>query len=196
MDDLLKDLEISDDDLRAALSDINKKGYIDITEEDLKHVYLLALQHAKARLVFRILVKDIMTKDVITVHAHDDLEDVLRLLAENRISGIPVIDDENRPVGLISESDILSLIGMRKGHTFRDVMRHILGEPLPGRRGGNRPEDIMSSPVITTGPDENVSEVAKILDERKIKRLPVVDGEGKVIGIVSRGDIVRAIGKK
>jgi len=196
MDDLLKDLEISDDDLRAALSDINKKGYIDITEEDLKHVYLLALQHAKARLVFRILVKDIMTKDVITVHAHDDLEDVLRLLADNRISGIPVIDDENRPVGLISESDILSRIGMRKGHTFKDVMRHILGEPLPGRRGGNRPEDIMSSPVITTGPDENVSEVAKILDERKIKRLPVVDGEGKVIGIVSRGDIVRAIGKK
>jgi len=196
MDDLLKDLEISDDDLRAALSDINKKGYIDITEEDLKHVYLLALQHAKARLVFRILVKDIMTKDVITVHAYDDLEDVLRLLADNRISGIPVIDDENRPVGLISESDILSRIGMRKGHTFKDVMRHILGEPLPGRRGGNRPEDIMSSPVITTGPDENVSEVAKILDERKIKRLPVVDGEGKVIGIVSRGDIVRAIGKK
>ena len=194
MEDLLKDLEISDDDLRAALSDM--KGYVDVTEADLKHIYVLALQHAKERVAFKMSVKDIMTKNVMSVTMNDDLDKVIRLLSENKISGIPVVDNENRPTGLISEADILSLAGMKKGHTFRDIMRHILGEPLPERKEGNRVQDIMSSPAITTGPDASVREVAKLLDERKIKRLPVVDSEGKLIGIVSRGDIVRAIGKK
>jgi CBS domain-containing protein len=67
---------------------------------------------------------------------------------------------------------------------------------VPSRTGGNRVEDVMSFPPITSKVNDEVMEVAKILDERRIKRLPVVDNEGKLLGVVSRADIVRDIGRK
>jgi CBS domain-containing membrane protein len=184
----------SDDDLRAALKDM--KAYMDVTEEDLRKIYEIALRHARERLVSRVLVKDVMTKNVISVKRDADLHEASRLLSEHRISGMPVIDDNNRVIGVVSEADILVLAGMNKKHTFKDILRTILGEPVPARTGGNRVENVMSFPPITSKADDEVMEVAKILDERRIKRLPVVDNEGKLLGIVSRADIVRDIGRK
>ena len=184
----------SDDDLRAALKEM--KAYMDVTEEDLKKIYEIALRHARERLVSRVLVKDVMTKNVTSVKRDADLHEASRLLSEHRISGMPVVDDNNRVIGVVSEADILVLAGMNKKHTFKDVLRTILGEPVPARTGGNRVEDVMSFPPITSRAEDEVMEVAKILDERRIKRLPVVDNEGKLLGIVSRADIVRDIGRK
>jgi len=184
----------SDDDLRAALKDM--KAYMDVSEEDLKKIYELALRHARERLVSRVLVKDVMTKDVIAVKRDADLHEASRLLSEHRISGMPVVDDNNRVIGVVSEADILVLAGMSKKHTFKDILRTILGEPVTSRTGGNRVENVMSFPPITSKADDEVMAVAKILDERRIKRLPVVDNEGKLLGIVSRADIVRDIGRK
>ena len=184
----------SDDDLRAALKEM--KAYMDVSEEDLKKIYELALRHARERLVSRVLVKDVMTKDVIAVKRDADLHEASRLLSEHRISGMPVVDDNNRVIGVVSEADILVLAGMSKKHTFKDILRTILGEPVTSRTGGNRVENVMSFPPITSKADDEVMAVAKILDERRIKRLPVVDNEGKLLGIVSRADIVRDIGRK
>ncbi|MCX5717941.1 MAG: CBS domain-containing protein [Nitrospirae bacterium] len=186
--------DISGEDLRAALREV--KTYIDITEEDLKKIYEIALRHAKERLVSKVLVRDVMTKDVIVVQKYDDIHKAAKILSENNISGLPVVDKENYVAGVISEADILLTAGMRRGHTFKDVLRHILGEPLPERKSGDLVGDIMSSPAITTKPDVEISEVARVLDEKRIKRLPVVDNENKLIGIISRADIVRAMSKK
>jgi len=184
----------SEEDLRAALKEM--KTYVDVTEEDLKKIYEIALRYAQLRLVSHVPVKDIMTKTVITVKRNADLHEAARLLSERGISGMPVVDDNNRVVGVISEADILTLAGMKREHTFKDILRSILGEPLPARAsGGNKVEDVMSFPPITSRADEAVADVAKILDERRIKRLPVVDDQGKLLGIISRADIVRAIGR-
>ena len=184
----------SDDDLRAALKEM--KAYMDVTEEDLKKIYEIALRHARERIVSRILVKDIMMTTVVSIKRNADLHEAARLLSENRISGMPVVDDNNRVIGVISEADVLMLAGMKREHTFKDILRNILGEPVPARSGGNKVEDVMSFPPITSKADDEVMEVAKIFEERRIKRLPVVDNDGKLLGIVSRADIVRAIGKK
>ncbi len=88
------------------------------------------------------------------------------------------------------------MTGMKHGHTFKDIVRHILGEPLPERKAGNKVGDVMTSPAITARPDADIKEVARVLDEKRIKRLPVVDDGNKLIGIISRADIVRATGKK
>ena len=184
----------SDDDLRAALKEM--KAYMDVTEEDLKKIYEIALRHARERIVSRILVKDIMMKTVVSIKRNADLHEAARLLSENRISGMPVVDDNNRVIGVISEADVLMLAGMKREHTFKDILRNILGEPLPARSVGNKVEDVMSFPPITSKADDEVMEVARIFEERRIKRLPVVDNDGKLLGIVSRADIVRAIGKK
>jgi len=184
----------SGEDLREALKKM--KTYVDITEEDLTKIYEIALRHARERIASQVPVKDVMTKTVVTIKRDADLHEAARLLSENRISGMPVVDDNNRVIGVISEADILALAGMKKEHTFKDILRNILGEPVPARTGGNRVEDVMSFPPITSKADDDIAEVAKVLDERRIKRLPVVDGEGRLLGVVSRADIVRAISKK
>lgn len=189
-----KEFEISDEDIRSALKEI--KTYVDITEEDLKKIYSIALKHAKERLKKRILVSEVMTKNVISVKKDADIHEVSRLLSENKISGLPVVDDDNHVVGVITEADVLSMAGLKKGHTFKDIIRHILGEPIPERKEGNKVEDVMTSPAITTRPDVDIKEVARIFDEKRIKRLPVVDDENKLIGIISRADIVRKTGEK
>lgn len=184
----------SDDDLRAALKDM--KAYMDVTEDDLRKIYEIALRHARERIVSQLLVKEIMMTSVVSIKRNADLHEAARLLSENRISGMPVVDDNNRVIGVISEADVLTLAGLKKEHTFRDILRNILGEPVPVRSGGSKVEDVMSFPPITSKADDEVKDVAKILEERRIKRLPVVDDDGRLLGIVSRADIVRAIGKK
>lgn len=184
----------SEDDLRAALKEM--KTYMDVTEEDLKKIYEIAFRHARERIASRVPVKDIMTTTVVRVKRNADLHEAARLLSENRISGMPVIDDNNRVIGVISEADLLMLAGMKKEHVFKDIVRHILGEPVSARTGGNRVEDVMSFPPITSKADDDIAEIANVLDEKRIKRLPVVDAEGRLIGIISRADIVKAISKK
>ena len=185
--------DISDEDLRAALKEI--KTYVDITEEDLKKIYAIALRYAKERVASKVSVSDVMTKRVVTVKKDADLYEAANLLSENKVSGLPVVDDRGYVIGIISEADLLSMAGMKRGHTFKDRLRHILGEPLPKPKARDRIGDIMTAPAITTKPDADIKEAARVLEKRRIKRLPVVNDEGRLIGIISRADIVKAMGK-
>jgi CBS domain-containing protein len=137
-----------------------------------------------------------MSKNAITIARDADLHEAARILSENRISGAPVVDEQGRVIGVISEADLLTLAGLKREHTFKDVLRNILGEPVPARKRGNKVEDVMSFPPITAKADDDIGDVAEILDNRRIKRLPVVDDNGKLVGIIARADIVRALVKK
>lgn len=194
MDEIPNRCQISDEDLRAALKEM--KGYIDITEDDLKKIYTIALRHAAQRVARRVMVRDVMTRNVIHVRDDADIAEVTNLLSENRISGLPVVDGGGRVVGVITEADVLSMAGMKKDHAFKDILRHLLGEPLPVHTGSKRLRDVMSAPAITTGPESDIRDVALTIDEKRIKRLPVVDEQGRLIGLISRADIVRVIGTK
>jgi CBS domain-containing membrane protein len=185
---------LSDDDLRAAL--VEMKSYVDVTEEDLKKIFEIALRHAQERKTSQVPVREVMTKHVTSISPDADLHDAARILSEHRISGMPVVDENKRVIGVISQADILVLAGMHREHTFKDVLRNILGEPIPAAKSGEKVKDVMSFPPITSKADDVLGDVAQILDERRIKRLPVVDDDGKLIGIIARADIVRMIGKK
>ena len=80
----------TDDDLREALKDLGT--YVDVTEEDLKKIYSLALEHARQRLAASVAVAAVMTPKVVTVGKNDDIATAVRLLSENRISGLPVVE--------------------------------------------------------------------------------------------------------
>jgi CBS domain-containing membrane protein len=194
MDEIAKYCQISDEDLQAALKEM--KTYMDITEDDLKRIYTIALRHAEQRVARQIFVRDVMTKNVIKVKEDADINEVANLLSENRISGLPVVDGQDRVIGMITEADVLAMAGMKKGPTFKDIIRHLLGEPLSGHKEGKRLRDVMTKPAITTGPEADIREIALTLDEKRIKRLPVVDEQGRLIGVISRADIVRVIGAK
>lgn len=150
----------------------------------------------RSKIGLEMLVQDVMTKDVISVLKYESIMHVANILSERNISGIPVVDRDRRVIGIITQADILSMIGVRKEHTFKDLLRHMLGEPLPARKLGDIVGDVMASSVVTIRPYANIAEAARIMDERKIRRLPVVDDKGVLIGIISRADILKAIIKK
>lgn len=141
-------------------------------------------------------VQDVMTTDVIAISKFEGVMDVARTLSEKSISGLPVVDKDNRVIGIITQADILSVVGVRREHTVRDLLKHMLGEPLPERRTGDHVADIMTSPAMTVRPEENLAEAARILEGKKIRRLIVVDDGNRLVGIISRADILKAMIKK
>lgn len=192
-DDCSEKYPLTDEDFRSALADL--KTYVDITEEDLRRIYELALRHARERLAGGMPVREIMTTQVVAVKKGMDIRDAAHLLSQHHISGMPVVTEEGVVVGVLSEDDILSLAGIKRTSSFRDVLRHLLGEPVTGKAQGGSVGEAMSSPAITITPDRDIREAAEMLHSRRIKRLPVVDQNNRMIGIITRADIVRALGK-
>lgn len=123
-------------------------------------------------------VVDVMTSDVITVRASTSITDAARLMFRNRISGLPVCDADSCLIGMITEADFLRL----------EVDRHTDGEMSTVETVG----EVMTQNVMTIDPAAELSEVAAVMVKEDINRLPVVDGESKMLGIISRLDVVAA----
>ena len=181
--------EISDEDLRAALKEI--KTYVDITEEDLRKIYAIALRHARERSISKVPVRNVMTRAVVAIRKGDGINEAARLLSEHKISGLPVVDEGNHVLGIVSEADILSMAGLQRGHTFKDVLRHILGEPLPERKTGDKVGDIMSQPVVIVRPESLLESAVQVMLVQGIKKLPVMGGEfgEDLVGMLSLTDV-------
>jgi CBS domain-containing protein len=145
---------------------------------------------------FEMFVQDVMTRDIISILKYESVMRVAKILSEKNISGLPVVDKENNVIGIITQADILSIVGMRREHTFKDLLKHMMGEPLPERKMGDIVADIMASPAVTIKPFANIAEAAQLMDERNIRRLPVVDDGNKLVGIISRADILKAVLRK
>lgn len=112
-----------------------------------------------------LFASDIMTTNVRTVEASTSVEAAARIMFEQSISGIPVVDEHNHLIGVVSEFDVLAKDGETVG-------------------------DIMTQNVITVGEDTDPETIARMLIEQHIRRLPVVR-EGEVVGIISRSDLIR-----
>jgi CBS domain-containing protein len=128
-----------------------------------------------------------MTRDIVTVSPETPLKDAAELLARHRISGLPVLDG-GEVVGVVSEADIVARSTGRSGS--RNLLQRLTGAP-EGPAGATRVGEAMSSPAITISPDQPVAEAARTMVDRKVNRLPVVDGS-RLAGIVTRADLVRA----
>ncbi len=116
------------------------------------------------------IARDIMTRKVYTIRSEASAQEAAQQLDQHRISGLPVVDEGNDIIGIVTEADIISKVD----------------------KEGLRVSDIMSTEVTSVNEETPVSEIALLLTERKIKRVPVVQ-DGKLVGIVSRADIVHAV---
>lgn len=116
-------------------------------------------------------VGDLMTPTAVSVRPGTTFKEIARLLDEYDITAVPVVDDDGRPVGVVSEADLL------RKQTSVGV--------------GSSARDLMTSPAAVAQPEWNAVRAARTMEERKVKRLPVVDGDGRLIGVISRGDLVR-----
>lgn len=136
-------------------------------------------------------VADVMSQPVLSVFPEESLDKVVKILLDNRISGLPVVNREDEVVGIVSESDLVHWI--QKHSSSLNYWRerdHFLKElrALAARQAS----DVMTSPAIVVEEEVTLEEAAAILNERQIKRLPVVKGN-KLVGIVTRADIVKGI---
>ncbi len=184
-------VDISDDDVIEAMKEI--QGYLDITPGDFKEVYLKAYQHALRRLTRSVKVKEVMTTEVTYVFRKTPIKEVAQLMARKKVSGVPVLKADGSVAGVISERDFLFAMSGKKLGLSWTLLRSVLEEAscLAAPIEMQCAEDIMSSPAITISPDTSLIEVANIMANRNINRLPVVDTSGKLIGIVSRANVVK-----
>ncbi|HIP38094.1 MAG TPA: CBS domain-containing protein [Desulfocapsa sulfexigens] len=183
-------LEISDQDIFDAMKEI--PGYLDITPGDFKDIYELVYRHTLQRLSESVKAADIMTGKVVTVNPETAVAEAAELMAAREVAGVPVVDSGNHVVGILTERDFLSRMGRGNTKTFMGVVARCLEgkgcaamairEKLVG--------DIMTSPVITVKESMNSMEISALLREKRINRVPVIDQQGCLVGIVSREDIV------
>lgn len=131
-----------------------------------------------------------MTRAVVPVRPDTGFKEIARLLAEHDITAVPVLDHEDRPLGLVSEADLLLNEAAQE-----DPAGLLLTPQLPSRdRARSRAttaEGLMTSPAVCARPEWTVVEAARLMQRRRVKRLPVVDEAGRLVGIVSRSDLLR-----
>jgi CBS-domain-containing membrane protein len=136
-------------------------------------------------------VKDVMNKDVVVVSPRMPLKEVARVLVNRHFSGVPVVDDDGKVLGVVSEGDILVKERAPRGASSifeRALERETWATKHDARDAG----DAMTAPAVTIGPLRSVSDAASLMLDRGVHRLPVVDVDGKLVGIVTRADLVRA----
>ena len=144
-------------------------------------------------------VRDVMTSDVVTVEPETPLKDVARLMIEFGVSGIPVVDQTGLVVGVVSEADLL--VKERGPEAIpRRPLTWLLGESKASERDllkikAIAAREAMTSPPVTIGPDRPLREAADLMIRERINRLPVVGRAGRLLGIVTRADVVRAFSR-
>ncbi|MEO1377412.1 MAG: CBS domain-containing protein [Cyanobacteria bacterium J06635_10] len=143
-------------------------------------------------------VAEVMSRDLITVKRQTPLGEAIKILAEKRISGLPVVDDAGELIGIISETDLMwqqagvtppayfvifdSVIYLQNPLNFQRDLHKALGQTVG---------EVMSQKPITISPDKPLPEAARLMRDRKIHRLPVLDDSGQIVGILTLSDIIR-----
>jgi len=139
---------------------------------------------------------EVMTRDVLTVGPQTAVAEAIRLMLDNNVSGLPVLADNGKVVGILTEGDLL-----RRSETGTERHRPRWLEILmgPGRMAGEyirthgrRVEEIMTTDLISVAPDTPLDEVVSLMERRRIKRVPVLDDDA-LLGIVSRADLLRSL---
>ena len=144
--------------------------------------------------------KDIMTTDVIVANKNDIIANVANLLIKEKIGGLPVVDEENKVVGIISETDIMKkespvdsprMLNFIQGIIFLDDMKKFEDEMRA--IAAYKVEDLMSKDIITVNENDTFDYVANVMINKSINRVPVVDENNFLKGIICRYDIIKAM---
>jgi CBS-domain-containing membrane protein len=136
-------------------------------------------------------VAEVMTTDVVTVEPHTPFKDIARMLADRRVSAVPVVDDDQRVLGVVSETDLLRKeeflapwASRRLAHRGHRVER--------AKAAGTVAGELMTSPAINIGMGASLPVAARLMIDHGITRLVVVNADGRLAGIVTRSDLLRA----
>lgn len=179
-------LGFNKDDLLSAMKEMG--AYIDVSEEDLTRIYALATLHAHQRGLGSITLGHIMTREVVTIKPNTEFQEAWALMRKHRIRGVPVMDDEDRLIGMVSIADFLKAANWRMCDSVAQRLKFFLK-----RKAAATVERIMTTPVIAAKEDAPLTEAFRIFAENGINHLPVTNADGHLLGIVTRLDLLSAL---
>jgi len=140
-------------------------------------------------------VRDVMTKEVVSVHLGSALTAAATLMVQKKVSGVPVLDEHDRLAGVLTEADFLSAMNLEQS-AVTDALETVVRKRRARKGMGTIVDDIMTRPAITIRDDDSLRSAVTLMDTSRIKRLVVVDDDNRVRGVVSRGDLIRLYAMK
>lgn len=185
----------SQEDYQQALKSMD--SFIDVGVEDLMRLATRAEQFARQRTLTAGSIATLMTQPVVTVRPHTSLAEAARLLVSQRISGLPVVDEQERLAGIITEADFLRILGVpvsHPGHSLWQTLENLF-DRLSDHGKLETPDDAVSQhmvrSVITAKPDTPIQQVLNLMKQHQVKRVVIVDDANRVRGMVTRSNLVR-----
>jgi len=142
-------------------------------------------------------VRDIMTTNVVTVRAGASYKEIAMRLRENRVSAFPVLDEDGTVIGVVSEADLLlkEVLSLSEDDALEGARPGILRQRAQEKARAVTAADLMSRPAVTVAPEDSVEHAARLMYARGVKRVPVTDAAGRLVGIVSRADVLSVFGR-
>lgn len=189
--------ELHIEDFENALKELNT--YVDVTLDDLMEISQMAQKYAEFRQTEQLYVRDIMSTDVATVTPDTPLRDAARLLLELRISGLPVVNEDNLLIGIVTEADFLSAMGVPCHHPAHNLWQTLDAMFRHKASPVNMPEkvaDIMTQQIITIHDDDNLHDVIDTMKQNHIKRIVVTNEQQQIQGIITRSNLVKVLLEK
>lgn len=183
----------SEEDIIEAMGEL--KGYIDLTPHDFKELYIKVYQQARRRILESKKAGEIMNSPAVLISDTASVSDLVELLDQKGISGLPVVDAQGNLTGVVSEKDVLLALGerpsagpMRLVSRFCDVPQAVCGDIRL-----KKVREIMSSPAVSIPAEATLAELLSLFESRAINRLPVTGPDGQVSGIITRADLISAV---
>jgi CBS domain-containing protein len=141
--------------------------------------------------------RDVMISPVITIRKSATVREVARILLEKRISAVPVVDNVGKLVGMITEGDLMRRAEAGTEHPYSWWVHFLAGDATIAadyvKSHAARVEDVMTSDVVTATPETPLHEIASLFEEHRIKRVPIVNEDGNLVGIVSRANLIQVV---
>jgi CBS domain-containing membrane protein len=188
-DDGVPELELSDEDVLEAMRHI--PGYLDISTEDFRAIYHLAHAHAVGRLFRNVRSGSLMRTGIEPLHPDTRLDEAARVLARQGRKSLPVVDDDGRVVGMLTETDFLRRL---RADTFLELLLRLLEDQgVFTHRCHETPVSVaMSGPPVTVTEDAGFREIVNAFHAHEGRSMPVVNAEGHLRGLLLRKDFVKA----
>ena len=185
-------LGIQTDDLRAALAEMDE--FIDVGEYELNEIYKLATARAFRRNFGETTAAELMTPNPLAVEFGTELEEAWSLMQKHRIKALPVIDRGRHIIGIVTQSDFFRHASAKQFNSLgRKLKELIKASPTVTSQKPEVAGQIMTSPAVTAAVTEHLPELARLLTERGIHQVPIVDARGKLAGMITQTDLIAAL---
>jgi CBS domain-containing membrane protein len=180
------------DDFVSALKEMD--GFVDVSVDDLMKLNAKAQRYARLRATGGRRVGSLMSQPVTTVSPAHSLAEAAHLMVTRRISGLPVVDEQDRLVGVVTEADFLRAVGVpshHPTHSLWQTLEAMFAHDAVAVEPSGTISELMVTDVVTVGPQQTAHDVLEVMKKNRIKRVIVCDADRHVVGMVTRSDLVR-----